>query len=636
MFCSKCGKMIPEGSAFCPECGAPVQTGEVKAAEPEVVSEVKTEATAAVNEVKTEATAAVNEIKTEAVTTSAAVKPDDSVKTEGKKKKKNIGVIILSVVLALVLCLGATVGACFLFAKDKTENFIHLSFDKPKAYYSYVYNKNYEENKKLIPTDYFEKIKDQMDILNSSGHESVKVAIGDRGREYLKLASAYVDLDWVESAGFELASDVQIKNKAASAKGSISLNDQKIISGNFVVDLAKGVVAMQFPEISEKYISADFGDDYEAEEVEEALTKFQQLMDAYPDGDFYLKKLETYAGFFNDRIEEVEKSKDKIELDELSQECTTLTIVLKKKDIQAIYKQIIEDFTQDKDIEKMVRTFAELSEYGDDEEEIKQAADEAYQEFLKECEKLTSDEELEKFKVSKLTMVLYVDDKGKIVGTNVKIDSDDESKGAAVDYAYLKKDNKNELKYSVTSMGKTISVKGTGTTKDGILDGDYQMYVDKDQVLKFTISEFEVEGLKNGNLNGRFKIKAGKDVNVNDLTSKLGLSESSPAGVILAGLDLSLDMVVKMNGTDYSCQFGIQDGGVDIVRFYFAAGKDEAGAISIPDGCIDADKNIEEYLKTIKLDQVINALKSANVPEEYMESIYDMKDSLDEYIEHMK
>ena len=632
MFCSKCGKMIPEGSAFCPECGAPVQTGEVKeqATEaPAAASEAKEQTPVTVNEVK-------SEVKTEAVTVSAEVKSDDGGQTDGKKKKKNIGVIILSVVLALVLCLGATVGACFLFAKDKTENFMHLSFDKPKAYYSYVYNKNYEENKKLIPADYFEKIKDQMDILNSSGHESVKVTIGDRGREYLKLASAYLDLEWMESAGFELASDIQIKNKVASAKGSVSLNDQKIISGNFVVDLAKGVIAMQFPEISEKYVSADFGEDYEAEEVEKALAKFQQLMDAYPDGEFYLKKVETYAGFFNDRIEEVEKSKEKIELDELSQECTTLTIVLKKKDIQAIYKQIVEDFAQDAYFEKMVRTFAELSASGDDEEEIKQAADEAYKEFQEACEKLVSEEELEKLQVSKLKMVLYVDDKGKIVGTSVKIDSDDESKSAEVDYAFLEKDNKNELKYSVTSMGKAISVKGTGTTKDGMLDGDYQLYVDKDQVLKFTVSEFDVEGLKNGNLNGRFKIKAGKDVNLNDLTSKLGLGESSPAGVILAGLDLSLDMVVNMNGTDYSCQFGIQDGGVDIIRFHFAAGKDEAGSISIPDGCLDVDKDIEEYLKSIKLDQVINALKSANVPEMYMESINELKEELEEYIEYMK
>ncbi len=76
MFCTECGKMLPEGSFVCPACGTPVSvTGTAGAAvmakAPEPAETTET----------TETTAAVPEQEPEAETVSSAVLPDDTADT---------------------------------------------------------------------------------------------------------------------------------------------------------------------------------------------------------------------------------------------------------------------------------------------------------------------------------------------------------------------------------------------------------------------------------------------------------------------------------------------------------------------------------------------------------------------------
>ena len=79
MFCTECGKMLPEGSFVCPACGTPVSvTGTAGAAvmakAPEPAETTETAETA-------ETTAAVLEQEPEAETVSSAVLPDDTADT---------------------------------------------------------------------------------------------------------------------------------------------------------------------------------------------------------------------------------------------------------------------------------------------------------------------------------------------------------------------------------------------------------------------------------------------------------------------------------------------------------------------------------------------------------------------------
>ena len=148
MFCSNCGKELPEGTKFCGFCGTPVKAEESVVAEEPVAQEpVKTEEPVAQEPVKAEEPAAQEPVKAEEP---VAVQPAyeepkpaySPIPEEPAEKKKGKGGKIAAIVLSCVALVAVIIGGCLFFAKDKLGNTIHKTFDKPKDYYSYVEKKN--------------------------------------------------------------------------------------------------------------------------------------------------------------------------------------------------------------------------------------------------------------------------------------------------------------------------------------------------------------------------------------------------------------------------------------------------------------------------------------------------------------
>ena len=266
MFCSKCGRPIPEGSAFCSECGAPVAgvtekaenaaenvqgaAEKVQSAAENVADKVQNAAEAAEVNTQNAAEKAQNaaenaadkaqstvenaaenmqnaaesaEVKAQGVAGIAAEKASEpgaekaasgtQEQSSGKPKKKGKAGLVIGIILAIVLLLGASAGAAYIFAREQVENFIHVKFDKPEEYYTYVAKKNFDKSADLIPEGYDELVKKQMDIFNSAFHQKVQVKLGDRGKDFLKLAvGTGVDITWINSAAVDYATSTAYVN----------------------------------------------------------------------------------------------------------------------------------------------------------------------------------------------------------------------------------------------------------------------------------------------------------------------------------------------------------------------------------------------------------------------------------------
>ena len=623
MFCTKCGKEIPDGSAFCSACGAPVEAKEA----------VKAENTA---ENVQEAVKAENA----AENVQGALQSETNGNEPEKKKKKGKAGAIIGVMAGLVAVLAVCVGGAFLFARDKVENFIHVKFDKPKEYYSYVIDRNYRNEQEVIPVSvYSEKVKAQMGIFNSAGYEKFQLKFGQRGKDFLQLANtAGVDLSWLDSVGFDFKSDVQMKNKAASASAVAYLNGEKIISGNLLVDLAKGELAMQSPELSEKFVKYVFSEEMDLEEIEETLTKMQDMMSLYPDVEFYQKKLSFYLDQYLAMVDEVEKSKESITADEMTQECMALTVTMNREKIQQFVKIIMEDLATDPEIESMVRKLAESSD---------QNADEFYADFKKECEEAMTQEKLDEILLSKIKLVIYVDKDSKVLGASLKVESkaeeaDEETQEVKMEAFSLRDDNKHALTFRWTSKEATIVFQGNAVIKDNKLNGDYVLNVDEKQVMKLGVEEFDLEAAKKGDLIGRFKVKQGKDFDLVDTLLKVFIGnqqvkereKGNPALVLLSSLDLSLDIAIDLQGNVCKEEIGLQDAGVDIIRLILETGLEEGSIIKLPDDAIDIENNVEEYLKGLKFGNVIEALQKANVPKEYFSGLEELEEEIKEHLEY--
>ena len=682
MICSKCGRELPGGSRFCFFCGEPVaqaqgtgagNTGEESAAESVKSAEGESAAESvksAENESTDEGSKTAGEEKT-AEGNPAEGNPwdvtkessdemasklyyDDGSQEQPKKKKKGKALgIVLGILAAIILLLGGAVGAVFLFAKDAADNFIHVHFDKPAQYYEYVMDKNYKEKLENIPGIYASAMQRQLDIFDSAYREDIRVKLGNRGKDFLKLAAGEkADVTWLDSFGYSYGADFQLKNGKVGLDVSASLNEVKLFSVFFTGDFMEGVIAAQVPELSEKYGKLNVGKYYDKNEFQELLGYYREYLDILPKEEFYQKMVERYYRIFLDKTKEMEiiKEKDSLDADELTEECIRLTLNMREEDVRNLYIAVNEELAQDEDIKELIIKFAEVSKKinasnrikamaNKTEEEDENTPEKQYEKFQEQCRKRNSEEELAKIDIHKAKLSLYVNKRSEIIGIDFETEPKKED-GDAVDFheaMLVNKEGKVGFTYRYGVGKKNFYFRGGGKVKEEKLDGDFLLDVNDENVMKLTVEGFDLAEAKKGNFNGHFLVKPGNDF---DLVEKIRENynvkeEDSPVLVFLSTLDLSVDIRESVNMEKHSIEIGILDGGLELVTFFFDGGLVETGSIAIPSDAIDIEKDSTVYLKTVKFDKLIEALKKAKVPKEYLESLEEWAEEYEEYLGYL-
>ena len=273
------------------------------------------------------------------------------------EKKKGKGGKIAAIAIACVALVAVIVGGCLFFAKDKLSNTIHKSFDKPKDYYSYVEKKNLSTMAEKSSSEYATKILDQMKTSDRTITETIKVKIGPRGKDFTALAStAGIDLSWLDSVGLTYvvgAQDTKLKMSMAPI-----LNDTKLATVLMLMDIKEGKIFASVPELSEKYLGMSLGESYQlansTEQFEKIFGMYEEMAKASPTPEKLEEMALKYYEIAMEQVEEMEKSKSKLEVEDISEECTLLTMELSSKDLQKVLKAITKELAKDKDIEKMI------------------------------------------------------------------------------------------------------------------------------------------------------------------------------------------------------------------------------------------------------------------------------------------
>ena len=235
MFCSNCGKELPEGTKFCGFCGTPVKEEESAAQEPVKAEEPVVEAPVKAEEPVAQEPSAVQPAY-------EAPQPAYSpIPEEPAEKKKGKGGKIAAIVLSCVALIAVIIGGCLFFAKDKLGNTIHKTFDKPKDYYSYVEKKNLSNLSEKSGAEYATKVLDQMKTDNRTITETIKVKVGPRGKDFTALAStAGIDLSWLDSVGLTYVVGAQDSKFKLSM--SPILNDTKLATVLMLMDFKEGKI----------------------------------------------------------------------------------------------------------------------------------------------------------------------------------------------------------------------------------------------------------------------------------------------------------------------------------------------------------------------------------------------------------
>lgn len=464
------------------------------------------------------------------------------------KKKKGKKIAIISGVTAVALIGGGI--AAFNFS-DLVQNQVRLRVMKPQNYYSWVNEKNAQSLAEKISARYSTALDRYKNGQQSSA--SIKYVPSETAKdEFLKslLGSDYKNTDdsdyqqiinLVEkNENYKLGIDSLFKDGVMQLNLYGDVNDERLTSLEYIMDIQNFDFFLRIPELTEKYLGFEMGD-YLNEALEEEDEETQAIMDAYMDiledpGEYLSPSdLETeiikYVNVWNESIDKVklEKSED-IKICDIETKYTVVSVKLDDELLEEIAVNMLEELRDDKIITELVIDklgIVEEDEYEeffdesiddiksdydddyDDDEDYDRDYDRDYEdEDYKDEDEDYKDEDYEDDDYS-LTFKTYIDPTGTIRGFSLKESSDncmsaifgiddDKVRGEV----YYKEDGEELFRAELYATGDNEKYTGSidVIVNDGYYDYEYdeatddyeEIWVDETTNLSLEFEDFKI------------------------------------------------------------------------------------------------------------------------------------------------
>lgn len=616
MFCQNCGKQLADGTLFCDGCGAKQEIAPVQenANEPAMETQVLGSDETTVLGQDFGQTTVLNQEETPAFDYNTQEQPVEQT-VEGpfydvqqqypgnfanpefeqpKKKKKKLwfalipAVIALGLVAAIVLNLGAVVG------------FSIKTFGSDKAYLGYVEKKAFEGYADNVTDIYSAVIKGLS--LDSSSEGELKLVLGD---ELIQLAESVLggsmDLEWIKNIAISYG--VNMDGTAEAIDLGIKLGEQEVLALNLIYDIFNGDIYMAVSSLSEKYL-------YQKVEGMDAsaMASFygnDKFIKALPDEETLNKLIDKYVKIALDELQNVEKSSYTLEIDDIEQDCTKIEFIITYEDVLDIALAALNELQNDEEIKTIINNVADFLE----EEKIVDDASEGYKEFvdgiktaIKSVEDLKDSMDKEDLEEEIVAVTDYVDGDHVVIGRDFSV-------GGTKYASYAEVRDGRDIAFEL-EIANTATLKGTGTEKDDILNAKLKLNVGGMYICDFEIADFDTSKIEDGAANGTIRILINKS-----LLSNFNLGEYA---ALISGFD---GIEFKFSGDSDSAtnEFNILYNNSTLLGMIVSGKKNEATAIEKPadSDIIDVSDGdaIQDYLESIDLNKLYDALRKAGVPD---------------------
>ena len=358
MICGKCGNNCGEGEVFCGNCGAKLE-----------------QVSPAPEQQQYQAPAQPQYQQPYQQPYQAPVQPNGNFYAAGapapaeKKKKsgKKAAIITVSVVLALALIAGAIFFVPKLFRSDegKFKDIERTELSDASEGIGSILNE-------IVPKNDGSSM---MTKLNISLDESI-----------LSLLSQAGDFSWLSEIGLEIGR--ASTDDSAAGNFVLSIGGKDVLTAEVITDKGAGLIYLKIPELSDKYISFDssvlerlgysfnepdyYGFGYNSynggasyrnildlggfDVDEEAI---QAITVALPDSDTLSGLIEKYGKIVIDSIEKTTTEEATLELNGISQKCTSFHVDFDENQLKDTAKAVLEEVKNDKDIKDIVTKIAE-------------------------------------------------------------------------------------------------------------------------------------------------------------------------------------------------------------------------------------------------------------------------------------
>ncbi|MBR4780830.1 MAG: zinc ribbon domain-containing protein [Lachnospiraceae bacterium] len=603
MFCEKCGSKIPDGSAFCPNCGS-------KAAAAAVKKEVKKEAAKAAEvvkaeaaEVQQEAAAVQQEVATvpEAIQAQAQIAQDQVQNAvpvaekppKQKKEKTGKGISPVKIALIAVAAVVVVVAAIFLLSKS-ARNAVKKAFSSDESYFASVEQSAVEDLADMLATAYESDFLELLDLYKSelalSGDFEISKDAEDLLDMLYKASGKSVDLTWLKTGKVEAA--FAMKDGNFQINGGITANKKTLFDFDFIVDLNDAMAYIGLPLLNSEYAAIDLSDKLGSEDYLEKIEQMEQLKEALPTKKEIKSLVSKYTEVVLSKIKKINNVKKDVKLSvgKAKGEYTRYRVVLDEdlqKDIlDALYNAILDDG----ELEKILVRIEDTGMAGE-------FVDRFYDGINNELDNIDNR------RYNEMSLEVYVDGAGDIVAQHI-FDAD-----AKLVYAYQYVIGEEDSfgfeigEYRNDELRKGYSIDGTisGSKVSGTVN-----YVRSGSVrTSIDFLDVDVRKLLSGNPSGKLEY---------DLAKLTG--SSSFRGITLT---VDFDLVLKSSKVNIE----LKEDKNKLLTADLSLKKSSASTIKAPSKTVDIENNndIKDFLEDLDWDKMIENCEAADMPDMYTRAL---------------
>ena len=591
-YCANCNNLLNDDQIrFCPTCGSsqfiPAQPVEPSAPAQPAQQAYYVQPAAPVEP---------------AAPQSAPVMPQFDTIPDGKPKKKisikKIAFIAIPIILvvAILLNMSSIIGlATKLFGSDE-------------SYFAYVEKQAVSKSVDTFSEFYQNYLLDDL-LKDNSYNVKFSVKLSDDLKETVKGDYAkQLDIDWLDDTTFDMT--LNVGDKKISEDLLIGIGSQHVLTTSAVFDLKSNKALLKLKEITDDVLV--FNLDSATGALEGLESDGREVAAAIlPEVSVAKDLITKYHGIIVDKIENVEKSKEEVKIEGISEELTVLKAEITEKTLKDISLAVLSEMKGDSTVKNIIENAEKtLSKNGlADKNEI------SYAQFTSDIDEAVAEIKAEKGSDDiALTVYDYVNSKDEIVGRKIG------DNGEMLDYVTVENGNKYA---SRSNFEGSIECIGTGTKNGDRETGEYTFREDGNVIYKIALTDFDKKAFENGKIDGKIRLypssKSVKSAVPSDYKSLAGM------------LDVAMEIDGKGDSKTGKFKLTSYNGEKTLFTADAQYSVSASKAVSEPSGKkveIKGLNSLQALLGDLHLDQLVKNLRKTSVPKDYVDAIDEVAKQL--------
>ncbi len=424
-----------------------------------------------------------------------------------------------------------------------------------------------------------------------------------------------MDFSWFKSLNFDV--NVGLNGNNFNEVLGIGLNDVNILTFDIIGELENSNAYFQIPELLKKYFKVD-GKEMGMQELFKIYLAEIQLIKSAPSNKVFTGFIDEILTAVLSGVKDVERTEETLtaglvdSTKKVSANYDSLLFKLNPEYANATAENVKNTIIESKNFRSILEwILPAIKDIGGEEYTYEDATHLFAENFASIFEKAAD--------LENVSFTVYADKKSNFQGFKVNTGFD----AFKTVFTQKGKEFGFDMKVSDES-AELFAIGGFGSYSGGKMTGDFEVSSNGENAVIFSTDKLDVEGLKSLKSNGAVTLRLAdnyQNIMKEELRSSLG--ESAVA------LAKNLALTIKMEqpkATEGSVEFILGDGEKASYVSLKADSKYQKGSkVEIPAESISVtsigDEESMNLISSIKMDEICENLKKANLPEEYVQLI---------------